>query len=283
MLTLSNVEIKAIAKLLKTSDDVTANLLKEQLKTFDDRLLVEINNEISSSDIELKESFLNLALGIKRDRLKNEFLEWGKDKSSTLEKGVFLIASFVNPLLDIDYCSGLLDKWASLLDNSLKGIKLTQDPTSVINEINHFMFMELGLKGNRENYYDPQNSFIDKVLEKKTGNPILLSVVYLLVTNRLGLLFSGVNMPAHFLIQYADELDPIYIDPFNQGEIITRVVCQERVKMLKLPWQEDYLLTPSNKQIVIRMMQNLINIYTHEDKPKLKEYLESYVSVLRKG
>ena len=283
METLPKSEIKAITKLLKTNDEGTLKLLKEQFKNFDAKILKDISDEISLDDAELKKNFLELALKIKQEQLKSDFSKWSKNNLSDLEDGVFLIATFANPLLDKKYYSNLLSEWSSLISKNLKKVKLTNDPTSIINEINHFFFMELGFKGNKANYYDPENSFIDKVIEKKLGNPILLSIIYLLVVKRLGLPFDGVNMPAHFLVQYKDTFEPIFIDPFNQGEIITKSVCMERIKFLKLTWQEDYLSSPSNKQIILRMLQNLINIYQNNEQFEMKEYLEDYVNLIKKS
>jgi len=283
METLPKSEIKAITKLLKTDDEGTLKLLEEQFKTFDTKILKEINNEISPDDIKLQKSFLELALRIKREQLKNDFNRWSKNHQSDLEDGIFLVATFTNPMLDTDYYSQLLTTWANLISKNLVKIKLKNDPTSIINEINHFLFMELRFKGNKENFYDPENSFIDKVIEKKLGNPILLSMIYLLITKRIGLSFSGVNMPAHFLVQYKDVFEPIIIDPFNQGELITKSVCQERIKALKLTWQEDYLSSPANKQIIIRMLQNIINIYQNNEQFDLKEYLGDYVNIIKKN
>lgn len=281
MSTLPQSEIKAIAKLLKSQDESTQKLLEDQFKTFDVKLLREINNEIPLDDIGTRKQYLDLVLRIKRGSLKQDFTKWNKDFSSDLEQGIFLIALFDNPLLDIDYYLNILKEWSETLSKSLNKIKVKNDPTSIINEVNHFLFMELGFKGNKENYYDPDNSYIDKVIEKRIGNPIALSMIYLLITKRLGLPFSGVNMPAHFLIQYLDTFEPIYIDPFSQGEIITKSVCQDRIKTLKLAWQEDYLASPNNKQIISRMIQNLINIYHNEGELELKDYLEGYLRVLK--
>ena len=284
MPTLPQSEIKAIAKLLKTHDESTSKLLEEQFKTFDIELLKKIDNEIPLDDKELKERFLKLVFNVKSESLKKDFLSWTKSSSSDLlEEGVFLIALFNNPLLNAGYYLSMLDNWAEILGNNLKKIKVKNDPTSIINETNHFFFMELGFKGNKKNYYDPSNSFIDKVIDTKLGNPILLSVIYLLVTRKLGLPFSGVNMPAHFLIQYYDTVDPIYIDPFSQGEIITRTICEERIKALKLSWQNEYLSAPTGKQIVTRIMQNLINIYHSDGMFDLKEILEDYVNILKRN
>lgn len=281
MSTLPQSEIKAIAKLLKTSDEGTQKLLEDQIKTFDIKLLREINNEIPLDDISTRKQYLDLVNRIKRNALKEDFIKWSKDFSNDLEQGIFLIALFDNPLLDIEYYSDILKNWSDNLSKNISKIKLKNDPTSIINEVNHFLFMELGFKGNKENYYDPDNSYIDKVIEKRLGNPIALSMIYLIITKRLGLSFSGVNMPAHFLVQYLDTFEPIYIDPFNQGEIITKSVCQDRIKTLKLSWQEDYLSTPTNKQVISRMLQNLINIYHNEGELELKDYLDGYVRALK--
>ncbi len=283
MPTLPQSEIKAIAKLLKTNDENTSKLLEEQFKTFDIRLLKEIDNEIPLEDIELKERFSKLVCNIKSENLKKDFLNWAKNPGCSLEEGVFLVALFNNPLLDVEKYSNILNTWVEAIRNNLKKIKIKNDPTSIINETNHFFFMELGLKGNKKKYYDPDNSFIDKVIDKKLGNPILLSVIYLLVAKKLNLPFSGVNMPAHFLVQYYDTVEPIYIDPFSQGEIISKAVCEERIKTLKLTWQNEYLLAPTNKQIIARMMQNLINIYHSEGMFDLKEALEGYVNILKRN
>lgn len=283
MKTLPRSEIKAITKLLKTIDKETFKLLEEQFKTFDIKTLKEINSEIPLDDIELQRNFLELALRIKREQLKSDFNNWSKNNSNDLEEGIFLVATFANPLLDMEYYFKLISNWVGLISNNLKKIKLKNDPTSIINEINHFLFMELGFKGNKNNFYDPENSFIDKVIEKKSGNPILLSVIYLLITKRIDLSFSGVNMPAHFLVQYKDFFEPIFIDPFNQGEIITKSMCQERIKALKLTWQEDYLSSPTNKQIIVRILQNLINIYQNNKQFDLKEYLEDYINLIKRG
>ena len=275
-------EVKAIANLLKSSDINTLKLVEEQLKTFNIKTLKEINDKLPLDDIEARRLFSNIVLKIKREGLKEDFKAWSKTNPNDLEAGVFLIASFSNPFLSSEQCLETLSGWRNILNVNLKKIKLQNDPTSIINEINHFMFMELGFKGNKENYYDVENSFIDKVIDKRLGNPILLSVIYLLLTTKLGLSFGGVNMPAHFLVQYLDAFEPIFIDPFNQGEIITKADCKEKIKTLKLVWQEDYLSSPTVKQIILRIMQNLINIYHSEGQLELKGYFESYVNILGK-
>ena len=283
MVVLPKAEIKAIAKLLKSDDEDTFKLLEEQLKTFDIQLLRKIRDEISLDDVELHKKFFDFAIKLRRDRLKDDFSHWSKSYSDDLERGVFLVANFANPFLDEDYYSKLLHNWSEKISGNLNKLKIKNDPTSVINEVNHFLFMEVGFKGNKEKYYDPSNSFINEVIDKKLGNPILLSTVYLLLANRLDLPFTGVNMPTHFLVKYEDGFGPIFIDPFNSGEIITPSVCQERIKVLRLEWHDEYLSAPTNKQIIARMLQNLVNIYHNDEKFQLKEYVEDYAKVVKRS
>lgn len=281
MSALPKSEIKAITKLLKSDDELESRLLKEQLETFDEGVLRDIESEIPPSDQKLKETFLKLVLNIRREKLKQDFAKWASDPLGTLEEGVFLVASFNNPFVDKDKYFNILEDWSKKLSENLKKVKLPNDSASIVNEINHFIFMDLGFRGNRKEYYDPNNSFIDKVIEEKLGNPILLSVIYILITNRLGLPVKGVNMPAHFLVQYTDSLDPIYVDPFNEGELITKTDCKERITALNLSWSESYLSNPTNKQIVSRIIQNLINIYHNKGEIELKELLEDYIKALK--
>lgn len=273
-------EIKAICSLLKSSDENTLELLEEQLVTFDTVVLKKISDDLSIDDEKASKKFANLTFKVRRERLKKDFKNWCTKDFNDLEAGVFLIASFNNPLLHPENYSTLLTDWSKILEANLAKIKLSNDPTSIINEINHFLFMELGFKGNKKDYYNVENSFIDNVINKRLGNPILLSVVYLLITKRLGLSFSGVNMPAHFLVQYLDSFESIFIDPFNQGEIITKSDCKERIKALNVVWQDSFLSTPTVKQIISRIMQNLINIYRSNDEFKLKEYFEGYLKII---
>lgn len=272
-------EIKAIAKLLKSGDEATTLLVQEQLQSFDNSVLKEIDNEIPLEDKVLKDQFLDLIYSIKRERLKKEFTRWSSNTTNDLEEGIVLVANFYDPFFERETLSEILNSWASAIKENLKGIKL-DEATSIINEINHFLFMDLGFKGNVDNYYAQENSFINKVIETKTGNPILLSTIYLLLAKRLELPIEGVNMPAHFLVKYIEGIEPIYIDPFNQGEIVTKAVCKDRIKTLKLPWNESFLLSPTNKQIISRVIQNLINTYQNDNDFDSKDYFEEYLKSL---
>src|SRR3972149_3823708 len=100
------------------------------------------------------------------------------------------------------------------------------DPFLMIERINQFLFQEEGFSGNTHDYYDPRNSFLNDVLDRRTGIPITLSTLYMEVGRRLGGRLHGVGMPGHFLVKYVGPDEEIVIDPFNGGAIVSSADCQ---------------------------------------------------------
>jgi len=136
------------------------------------------------------------------------------------------------------------------------------DPLHVISQINRFLFMEEGFCGNTEDYYDPRNSFLNDVLDRKTGIPIMLSTVYLEIAERLRFPLVGVGMPGHYLVRhpYFD----ILIDPFTQGRILAAADCEKRMREVlgdEVPFHESYLKGVNKLHTVTRMLNNLRNVY----------------------
>ncbi len=135
----------------------------------------------------------------------------------------------------------------------------------MINTLNRVIFQEIGFRGNREDYYDPRNSFLNDVLERRLGIPITLSVVYMEVARRIGLPLVGVGMPGHFLLKVYDvEGRQILIDPFNNGAMLNAADCEQRMKVVyagEMHFKPEYLLPVSRRQILTRMLNNLRHIY----------------------
>ena len=145
-----------------------------------------------------------------------------------------------------------------------------QNETTIYHRIaalNSVMFQEHGFHGNRDNYYDPKNSFLNEVIERRTGIPITLSVLYMEVAQRIGLSLHGVSFPGHFLVKYLDEKEKIVIDPFNGGEIKSNESLGKLLEDLyggKVALVRDFLEPVSKKQIIRRMLNNLKMIYLRE-------------------
>lgn len=139
------------------------------------------------------------------------------------------------------------------------------DPSESIAALNRVLFEEEGFRGNREDYYDPRNSLLNDVLDRKLGIPITLAVVYMEVARRVGFPLVGVGMPGHFLLKHYDvDGREILIDPFNRGSILTAKDCQQRLDELyggQMPLQPAFLMAVSRRQVLVRMLNNLRSIY----------------------
>ena len=196
---------------------------------------------------------------------------------SFLEDGVFLLARFAYPDVDVAACAKVLDDMA--LEMALR-IYSKDDPEAVIKKINDFLFKECGFAGNKENYYDPDNSFIHRVLERKAGIPISLSCLYVLLSRRLHLPIYGVGMPGHFLVKYESENAEIYVDPFNKGKMMTRLDCMRYLLGAGYGFQESFLTRCKSRDILKRMINNLIMIYDQQGMMDHEKQLVRYFEIL---
>lgn len=132
--------------------------------------------------------------------------------------------------------------------------------------LNYVLFKQYGFHGNRNDYFDPKNSFMNEVIERKTGIPITLSVLYMEVAKRVGLMLDGVGFPGHFLVKRVGELQEIVIDPFNGGEIKSREDLDRMLFNLqggKIGFHSDFLAASTKKDILKRMLANLKAIYVN--------------------
>lgn len=138
-----------------------------------------------------------------------------------------------------------------------------ENPFDVVSRINTHLFVNLGFKGDYEDYHNPQNSLIHKVLERRTGLPIMLSAIYIEVARRLNFEVLGIGFPCHFIVQPKSySTRPFFIDPFYQGKILVEADLQVLLKQYKLQIPLEKVLTPiSNRKIIQRMSNNLYFSY----------------------
>jgi regulator of sirC expression with transglutaminase-like and TPR domain len=144
--------------------------------------------------------------------------------------------------------------------------------------LNYVLFKQHGFHGNRKDYFDPKNSFLNEVIERKTGIPITLSVLYMEVAQRVGLALDGVGFPGHFLVKCVGDGEEIVIDPFDGGEIKSREDIDKMLFNLyggKVAFHSDLLAPSTKRDILKRMLANLKAIYINEnDLPKSLSVLD---------
>ena len=143
-------------------------------------------------------------------------------------------------------------------------------PTACVQALNTYLFDELGFTGNRKQYEDPRNSCLNVVLERRTGIPITMSVVYMEVARRAGLRIDGVNFPGHFLVRCCEGKPRtgagLIIDPFHGGALLTEHDCRmllQRHVGDEVAFSKSLLATATRPQVISRMLLNLKRLYVH--------------------
>jgi regulator of sirC expression with transglutaminase-like and TPR domain len=152
-----------------------------------------------------------------------------------------------------------------LAERVSRGVRDVGDPAQSIAALNRVLFQEEGLRGNREDYYDPRNSFLNDVLDRRLGIPITLALIYMEVARHVGFPLFGVGMPGHFLLKHYDvEGRQVLIDAFNNGHILSPKECQRRIDQIysgQLTFQPEFLMPVSRRQMLTRVLNNLKTIY----------------------
>ncbi len=185
-----------------------------------------------------------------------------QDEQIDLLRAALTYAKTEYPDLDVEECvrhvEGLADRVRNYAGSS-------PDSQAAFAAMNRVLYEEDGFRGNRDNYYDPQNSYLNRVLERRTGIPITLSVIYMEVARRAGLPVFGVAMPGHFLLKHY-EVDgrQTFIDAFHAGRLLTPGEAILRVKEIyedESRLQPEFMNSVGKRQILTRMLNNLRSIY----------------------
>lgn len=177
-----------------------------------------------------------------------------------------ILAQHNYPELDNHHYAQLLEAWSTELRRQVEGATSLQEQ---INKLNHFLFEELGFKRSDEDYYDPRNSMINEVMDRRTGIPITLSVLYMTLGKEIGLDIHGISFPGHFLVKIPHGEGLIVIDPYHGGVSLSE---EELLSMLAhhdanatIDKLIALLRTASPLDILLRMLRNLKGIYQHQN------------------
>ena len=179
-----------------------------------------------------------------------------------------LIARDEYPQLDADLYDTLLQSHAEHLRGEIEAIDAW--PLKM-QAINRHLFEELGYKGNHDEYYDPRNSYLNEVFERRLGNPVSLAMVQMEVARRLGVPLDGVSFPGHFLVRLPIDDGVLVMDPFNRGRPLDEDELRQRARPHlggEMPDDEALyqILNPaSHRAILMRMLRNLHGVYTERD------------------
>ncbi|MBC8097352.1 MAG: hypothetical protein H7Y43_16225 [Akkermansiaceae bacterium] len=191
-----------------------------------------------------------------------------------LETAAWTLARTTYPNINVEAYQALLDEYANA---ARERTLLEFGAEEKLTAFNTYLFTELGFTGNVANYYDSENSYLNRVLDKRTGNPINLTLVYILIARRLGMPVIGIGMPGHFICRFQTSSDEIYIDPFNRGQLLSKADCIQYLQRGNYSLNDDFLAPASARRMFLRICSNLHQIYTElgkgEEATRFQRYL----------
>jgi regulator of sirC expression with transglutaminase-like and TPR domain len=190
-----------------------------------------------------------------------------------MAQAALVIARIEYPKLDAERYVSWLDAMGDAARHRIdREVERCGDPSTLtcVKAINQYLFRDQEFVGNRDAYEDPRNSCLNEVLERRTGIPITLSLVYLEVARRAGVPVDGINFPGHFLVRCAQSTTQgpcgLIIDPFHQGALLTEQDCRRLLEQhvgSAVPFEPSLLAPATRQQILVRMLLNLKRVYVH--------------------
>lgn len=264
-------KIKALINLLDDPDDEIFRTVKDNLLEEGNEVIPELEKVWEASlDIQLQARIEDLIQNIQLKSLNDGFRIWMKSEQKDLFEGAFLVAKYQYPDIKISEIKDKIelikkDVWLELHENltALEKVKI----------LNHIIFDVHKFSLNNSNFYSPQNSYINNVLESKKGNPLSLSLIYAIVAQGLNLPIYGVNLPKNFILAYKEEMSALfafdessetvlfYINPANKGTVFGRKEIDSFLKQQKIESDKSFYAPCSNVAIVERLISNLILSY----------------------
>ena len=199
-----------------------------------------------------------------------------EDARIDLAQACLMIAQDAYPRLEVERYLAEIERMALRLRARLPAAGGAEESIVALNE---FLFEDLGFWGNTDDYYDPRNSYLNEVIDRKTGIPISLSILYMELGRRIGLPLEGVSFPGHFLVRLRLRGGTLVLDPFAGGAPQSEVELRERLQrvvppeatgnlpLAELPL-EQFLEPASKRQILSRVLRNLKAIYRETDNPE---------------
>jgi len=284
-------EVNALISLIEDPDESIYKQVSSELKNYGESIIPQLEQYWELQDfgplfqVRLEE----LISTIQYEGVYNRFKAWKNSEDKDLLEGALIINKYQYPSYDESELRRAIsrirqDIWLELNDN------LTA--FEQVRVINHILYTHHGFKGNRDNYHQPQNSFLTDLVTSKSGNPLSLGLLYTYLAHSLDLPIHGVNLPSHFILCYldhhpfAEELGLskdesevlFYINPFNSGTILQKEEIDEFLKKQNLPQDERFYSPCSNMEMIARMLNNLIHAYiaaSNDDKVRELRALQS--------
>lgn len=283
---LDDSSIKALISLLEDPNEEIFNEINETIFSLGENGIVSLQEafEASQSDLQ-KERIVTILDNLKLNKINNDLKYWYAFDNTDLLSGLLKIATYGYPYLDASVIKDTLNH----MENAIKQKINSDNPIEIVQAMNQTILYDFGFNGNIRNYSGINNSFINKVIENKISNPIGLSILYLIMAERLNIPLVGINSPGHFILGYVNdyfstedvedgtviENIAFFIDPFNNGKTIETEEFDRWLLQVPYKLEDKKHLPATNTSIIKRVMNNLIYaLFTTGEKNTARELLE---------
>ena len=280
----NSTEISALVKLLDDPDQEVFSQVRERLLEHGNSVIHFLETEWEKSlDTLLQERIENIVHDIQFNSVKEDLNLWYQSGAFDLLQGALVINRYQYPDLDEQK---IINQIEEIKREVWTGLQYEMSSVEKIKLINHIFYNINGFSGNTKNHHDPQNSYINQVLETKKGNQISLAIIYSTIAQKLDIPVYGVNLPQHFILGYIDESKRdehefgvlFYINAFNKGAIFGKHDVDQFLRQLNLQPLPGFYAPCSNVEIIRRIIRNLISAYENlgsaEKVAELKELQE---------
>jgi regulator of sirC expression with transglutaminase-like and TPR domain len=269
----------ALLNLLTDDDTGVYRVVKHKLVASGPACVEWLKPHLLSRDPVLRRRVQNIVTYFEAQAADNRFLAFclrhGEDFD--LEEGAWLLARTRYPDINIEAYRALLDSFGA----ELKGrVKASSPAKEVLGALNQCLFDKLGFRGNEQEYYDPENSYLNRVVDRRAGNPISLCCLYLLLGRRLRLPLAGIGLPGHFVCRYQSASVEFYIDVFHRGKLLTKADCIQYLLNANFTVREDYLSPVTPRRLLLRICANLHQIYLQADDEEKATRVQRYLVAL---
>jgi len=277
-------EIDALVKLLDDPDEEVYQHVQERLLTYGIEVVSYLESAWEQSlNTVLQERIENLVHTIQFTTVKEDLNLWYQSGAFDLLQGALIINRYQYPDLDEQQ---IINQIEDIKREIWIGLQYEMSSIEKIKLINYVFYNQYGFSGNTKNHHDPQNSYLNQVLESKKGNQISLAIIYATLAQKLDIPVYGVNLPQHFILGYIDDSHEekkeygvlFYINAFNKGAIFGKHDVDQFLRQLNLEPQPGFYSPCSNTEIIRRIIRNLISAYENlgstEKVDELKELQE---------
>lgn len=271
-------QIKALISLLDDSDREIFDHVEDTLLSLGFDVVPLLESEWESNMNPLVQNRIeNLISQLQINQRVERFIDWKQNEEADLLKGLWLISTIQYPEYEL---SDLRREVEHLFLEVWQQYDITMKGRDAVAELNHALFGKIKFGANTKNFHSPENSMIKSVIATRKGNPISLSMIYLLMARKLKLPLFGVNLPNLFVLSYMDDQDQFYINVFNKGLVFVKKDIESYVDQLNLAREDAYFLPCSNLEIIKRFLRNLIVAYDKNGQTDKKEEVRNLLMVL---